>query len=644
LSLCSIVPALIVAIFASVTLNRGLDAWFSERTQSIVNTAVTVARSYIDEQAEVARADLGVIANDVNNQKELFDTDRQRFIRRLATMTALRSLAGAFVFEADKKRIEASITATRDVEFRPPDQSQLEAAERGEVVIVGPGDGNVIRGLVRLPNFEDHYLYVYRLVDPGVIAQLAKAREEKAEYDRLLDQRAGVQITFALMYAGVTFIFLLAAVWLGLWFADRLVEPIVGLVNAARRVSRGEFEAKVPVDNVSGDLATLGKTFNQMTEQLSAQRDELVTANHKLDERRRFTEAVLSGVSAGVLGLDAEGRIDLANRSALKLLRLRPQQLIGRPFVEAVEAMGSVYGQAQAKVSGSAEGQVKMRIAEEERTFHVRVTTEQARENEHGYVVTFDDITELVAAQRNSAWADIARRIAHEIKNPLTPIQLSAERLRRKYRKEITTDPQVFEQCTDTIVRQVGDIGRMVDEFSSFARMPSAVLDSHDLGSIVKESLVLQRASFSDVDFVLEIPEEPVVFAFDRRLVTQAVTNLVKNAREAIETRQEKQADPPARIVVAVWREGDRAFIDVTDNGIGLPKADRARLTEPYMTTREKGTGLGLAIVKRIMEEHGGELQLMDAPEDFEGGRGARVRLAFAIEDTAAAAKVLESA
>ncbi len=636
LGLCSIVPALIVAIFASVTLNRGLDAWFSERTQSIVNTAVTVARSYIEEQAEVARADLGVIANDLNNQKELFDTDRQRFIRRLATMTALRSLAGAFVFEADKKRIEASITANREVEFRPPEQSQIEAAERGEVVIVGPGDGNVIRGLVKLPNFADHFLYVYRLVDPGVISQLAKAREEKDEYDRLLQQRAGVQITFALMYAGVTFIFLLAAIWLGLWFADRLVEPIVGLVNAARRVSRGEFDAKVPV-TASGDLATLGKTFNQMTEQLAAQRDELVATNYKLDERRRFTEAVLSGVSAGVLGLDGEGRIDLANRSAQRLLRARPQQLVGRLFVEAVEAMAGVYAQAHTKISGSAEAQVKMRIGEEERTFHVRVTTEKASENERGYVVTFDDITELVAAQRNSAWADIARRIAHEIKNPLTPIQLSAERLRRKYRKEITTDPQVFEQCTDTIVRQVGDIGRMVDEFSAFARMPSAVLEPHDLGSVVKESLVLQRASFSDVEFALEMPEEPILFSFDRRLVTQAVTNLVKNAREAIEARQERQKDPTARIAIKVWREGERAFVDVTDNGVGLPKVDRARLTEPYMTTREKGTGLGLAIVKRIMEEHGGELHLMDAPEQFDGGQGARVRLAFVLEEAAPA-------
>ncbi|MGE0212190.1 MAG: ATP-binding protein [Parvibaculaceae bacterium] len=644
LALCSIVPALIVAIFASVTLNRGLDAWFSQRTQSIVETAVTVAQAYISEQTEVVRADVGFIANDLNQQKTMFDSEHQRFVRRLATMAALRGLSGAFVFDAGKKRVEASATASRQVDFRPPDQSQIDAAAKGEMVVVGPGDGNVIRGLVKLPNFDNHFLYIYRLVDPDVIAQLSKAREEKAEYDRLLQQRAGVQVTFALMYAGVTFIFLLAAIWLGLWFADRLVSPVVGLVHASRRVSRGEFDAKVPVDTSTGDLATLGKTFNQMTDQLQAQRDELMAANYTLDERRRFTEAVLSGVSAGVVGLDAEGRIDLANRSAQRLLRLRPQQLVGRPLGEIVEPMEAVFRQALTKVSGLAEAQVKVRIADEDRTFHVRVTKEQASETEHGFVVTFDDITELVTAQRNSAWADIARRIAHEIKNPLTPIQLSAERLRRKYRKEIQTDPQVFEQCTDTIVRQVGDIGRMVDEFSAFARMPSAALEPNELVAVVKESLVLQRASFSDIEFTLDVPEEPIVFSFDRRLVTQAVTNLVKNAREAIETRQQRQADPPPRIAISVSRNDETIHVDVTDNGIGLPKTDRQRLTEPYMTTREKGTGLGLAIVKRIMEEHGGELLLMDAPERFDGGQGACIRLSFPLTQEPAVTEISASA
>jgi two-component system nitrogen regulation sensor histidine kinase NtrY len=629
LSLSAALPALIVAVFATVTLNRGLDAWFSERTQSIVETSVSVALSYIEEQVDVARGDVQAMAASVAAQADVFNSDRQLFIRRLASFAAMRGVHGAFLIDAERKQIEANITANESIVFRPPDQEHLEAAAEGEVIVIGPGDGNVIRGLARVEGLEDRFVYIYRLVNPELVEQLGKARDQKDAYDRMLEQRAGVQITFGLMYAGVTFVFLLAAVWLGLWFADRLVEPIVSLVHAARRVSRGDLNAKVRLDRAAGDLATLGQAFNQMTEQLQAQRNELVNANDQLDTRRRFTEAVLAGVTAGVFGLDSAGRITLVNRSAVRLLRTKASALVGRSFPEAIEAMRPVYEQALAKPSGSAQVQVNMRVESQERSFVVRVTTERSSENEHGFVVTFDDITELVAAQRNSAWADIARRIAHEIKNPLTPIQLSAERLKRKYAGEITTDPQVFEQCTETIIRQVGDIGRMVDEFSAFARMPSAALEPHDLSQIVKEALVLQRVSASDLELQLDLPDSPLILPVDRRLVSQAVTNLVKNAREAIEARPQDGAEPPARIAVRVARSDEAAIVEVVDNGIGLPREDRGRLTEPYMTTREKGTGLGLAIVKRIMEEHGGDIELTDAPDTFDGGRGALVRLVF---------------
>jgi two-component system, NtrC family, nitrogen regulation sensor histidine kinase NtrY len=372
-----------------------------------------------------------------------------------------------------------------------------------------------------------------------------------------------------------------------------------------------------------------------MTEQLQGQRNELVAANDQLDTRRRFTEAVLAGVTAGVFGLDATGRITLVNRSAVRLLRTKASVLIGRSFPEALEAMRPVYEQALAKPTGSAQAQINMKVDGQDRSFVVRVSTERSSEHEHGFVVTFDDITELVAAQRNSAWADIARRIAHEIKNPLTPIQLSAERLRRKYTKEITTDPQVFEQCTETIIRQVGDIGRMVDEFSAFARMPSAALEPHDISKIVREALVLQRVSDSGVTFTLDAPDQPLVLPIDRRLVSQAITNLVKNAKEAIEARPQDGSAPPARIAITVAGSSEAATVEVADNGIGLPRQDRGRLTEPYMTTRDKGTGLGLAIVKRIMEEHGGDIELTDAPDTFDGGRGALVRLTFPMTENA---------
>ena len=628
LSLFAAIPAVIVAIFASVTLNRGLDAWFSQRTQSIVDRAVNVAQTYIQEKTDLARLDLSGISSDIEANRKLFDTDRRTFIRRVAMLAAVRGLPAIFIIDRKNRRLDVMARANDKIVFRPPPPAAFEAAARGKALVMGPGPGdNIIRALKKLDNLGDRYLYIYRIVNKDVLKQLVKARRERDEFASLKQQRFGLQVTFALMYASVTFIFLLAAIWFGLWFADRLVEPVVGLIRGARQVSRGNFDIKVPEERASGDIRTLLRAFNQMTSQLKSQRAELLDAYHKLDQRRRFTEAVLAGASAGVIGLDQAGRITLANRSALQLLGMRKKDLVGRPLAEVLPEFAPVFASARARKSGFAEQHITRHAGEEERGFLLRVTTEREEGQVFGHVITFDDITELLSAQRTAAWADIARRIAHEIKNPLTPIQLSAERLKRRYRREITDKPEIFEQCTDTIIRQVGDIGRMVDEFSSFARMPAAHMEPNDLVQVVKEALLLQRVSSDDVRFEMMLPDEPLVFAFDRRLITQALTNLVKNARESIEARLEETPEPPGHIRVEVFTEGEKAFIRVTDNGRGLPKKDRRRLTEPYMTTRSKGTGLGLAIVKRIMEEHGGEIRLDDAPE----GSGAMMTLVLSM-------------
>ncbi|MBI2719770.1 MAG: PAS domain-containing sensor histidine kinase [Rhizobiales bacterium] len=629
-SAIAVVPAILVAVFASVTLNRGLDAWFSERTRAIVDSAVNVAEAYLRDTAETTRGDVAAISADLTQQKPMFDSDRAGFVRRVARHAALRGLAGVFVFDPKAYRIDVQITANNKVEFRPPAEDAMQRADGGDLVVMPPAPGgNVVRALIKLQTFPSEYLYVYRAINPSVIDQLEKTREAKIEYDRLMSTRLGVQLTFALMYGVVGFIFLLAAIWAGLWYSDRLVAPIVRLLDAARRVSHGELAAKVEVIEGPNDLQNLSRTFNLMTGHIKKQRDELVATNETLDTRRRFTEAMLAGVSAGVIGIDPGGEISLVNRSALNLLGKSESDLIGRSVAEALPAFGPLYDQATARPSGFAEGQIDVAGHSASRSYFARFTTESAEDKNHGHVLTFDDITDLVSAQRNSAWADIARRIAHEIKNPLTPIQLSAERLKRKYGNQITTDKQVFDQCTDTIIRQVGDIGRMVDEFSSFARMPKAVPERHELANVVREATVLQRVSTSDIDIELDVKPGEFEFPFDRRLVTQAVTNLVKNAREAIEGRQQQSHEPRGRILVEAGLADRHPFIRVTDNGVGLPEENRHRLAEPYMTTREKGTGLGLAIVKRIMEEHGGRLMLEDAPADFAQGLGARVTLLF---------------
>lgn len=626
-SMVAVVPALLVAAFATVTLNRGLDAWFSTQTRAIVDTASQVADAYVTNASEATRNDLANIAGDLVQQQQVqdFNNDRPVFVQRVLRHAALRNLAAIFLVNTETNEVDTRVSASNDINFISPSPDVLTDIKKGDPVVIPPGRGsNLIRAAMKLQGYPNDYLYIYRLVSPSVIEQLTKTRDAKTQYDQLQKDRLGVQLTFALVYALVALIFLLAAIWAGMWFSDRLVAPIVRLLNASREVARGDFNAKVRIIEGPGDLQRLSQTFNLMTDQIAQSRDQLVSTNQQLDERRRFTEAMLEGVSAGVIGIGPDQRITLVNRSAQNLLRKPDSELLGHTLVDALPEFADIYHTAVSRAVGTADGQIDYRVNGQDMSFIVRITTEFGAELAHGHVLTFDDITQLVSAQRNSAWSDIARRIAHEIKNPLTPIQLSAERLKRKYLKEIHSDKQVFEQCTDTIIRQVGDIGRIVDEFSSFARMPSAVPEPNNLNEMVREATVLQRVSASDIDIDFEFAEDSLVFPFDRRLLTQAVTNLVKNASEAIEARPDNSER--GRILIATGIDAEIPFLSFTDNGIGLPQENRHRLAEPYMTTREKGTGLGLAIVKRIMEEHGGRLRLSDAP----GGKGARVRLEFA--------------
>jgi len=425
----------------------------------------------------------------------------------------------------------------------------------------------------------------------------------------------------------IALIVLLSAVWIGFNFANRLVAPIRRLIGAANAVSTGNLYVRVPVRQNEGDLAQLGETFNRMTQELRSQRDDIMHARDLIDSRRRFTEAVLAGASAGVIGVDGNGAVSILNRSAERLIGRTESEALGKPLTEVLPELTETMAAAQA--GARTQDQITVSRNGRERNLSVRVTSEQSGDVDRGYVVTLDDITELVTAQRTSAWADVARRIAHEIKNPLTPIQLSAERLRRKYGKMISDDDRgVFEQCTDTIVRQVDDIRRMVDEFSHFARMPKPVIAAEDVADAVRQTVFLMRVGNSEIDISADIAEDPMPARFDRRLVSQALTNLIKNATEAI------AAVPPSElgkgtIRVYAARDGSDIVIDVIDNGIGLPKTNRSRLLEPYVTTREKGTGLGLAIVGRIVEEHGGTIELRDASEKIDGQRGAWVRIRF---------------
>ena len=633
-SVIAVVPAILLAVFASVSLDRGLDHWFSVRTKSIIQNSIDVATAYLQEHGQVIRTDTLGMAKDIDEAVDLVRSQPQGFGTFLSAQASIRALPMAYLIDGDG-RVLATAASMPEFPYRPPPKEAMDLAKKGQVIVIAPGQTSLVGAIKSLDNFNDTYLYVIRPVNARVLQQLRATRANVAEYQLLEQRRAGVQVAFGLMYVAIALTLLLSAIWIGMWFANRLVAPIRQLMGAAQEISEGNLGVEVDVNPADGDLAVLGSTFNTMASELKSQRDELVGANTKLDERRRFMEAVLSGVTAGVVGVDADSTIRLINRSAETLLGAKEASLTGKKLAEAVPEFGPLLKRAQKQGRRLVTEQITLRRQGSERNFAVRVTSEGAEQEGQGHVITFDDMTELVSAQRSTAWADVARRIAHEIKNPLTPIQLSAERIRRKYGDSITKDREVFEQCTDTIIRQVSDIGRMVDEFSAFARMPKPVMERNDVRDIVREAVFLFQVSRPEITFELDLPDKPVTMLSDRRLLTQAVTNLVKNASEAIDTAVE--ADPSRTgtglVVTKVRAKGDRVQITVIDNGCGLPKEDRHRLVEPYMTTRTKGTGLGLAIVQRITEQHGGTLHLADAPKKNGKIEGASVRLDLPMND-----------
>jgi two-component system, NtrC family, nitrogen regulation sensor histidine kinase NtrY len=623
-------PAVVVAVVASVTLDRGLDQLFSTRMRGAIENSLIVGEAYLRDHAQMVRSDILTMAYAIARSKPTFDDDPTKLKQFLTFQASARGLASVIILDKSLNVVARANLGITQVFAIPPREALAQVSDKAPQIVLLP-DTNYVAAIIKLEKYSDNYLYVAQLLDPRVVPQLQAMRAGVNEYAALEARRLGVQVAFGLMYTVITLIVLLSAAWIGLNFANKLVAPIRRLIGAANLVSTGNLYVRVPVHRSEGDLGHLGETFNRMTQELRTQRDDIVRARDVIDSRRRFTEAVLAGASAGVIGVDGQGCVSILNRSAEKLIERSEAEALGKPLVEVLPELAGIMADAQSGAQRLTQDQVTISRRGRERNLSVRVASEQSPESDHGYVVTLDDITDLVAAQRTSAWADVARRIAHEIKNPLTPIQLSAERLRRKYGKTITDDREVFEQCTDTIVRQVDDIKRMVDEFSRFARMPKPVIAAEDVADTVRQAVFLMRVSLSEIDIAAEIAEDPMPAKFDRRLISQALTNIIKNASEAI------AAVPPAElgkgsIRVFAGRDGGDIVIDVVDNGIGLPAENRNRLLEPYVTTREKGTGLGLAIVGRIVEEHGGSIELRDAADKIAGQRGAWVRVRFAAE------------
>ncbi len=616
-ALIALIPTVLVAVFAVLTVNVGLEGWFSDRVRQVVGNSLSAAEAYEGEHRQDLTEDANSLAGYLNVAKQSTFFLRDDQLRPVLTQgqdAIQRGLREAFLIDGTgtlKTRGEKSYL----FDFEKPSADEIARAKSGETVIIQDGANDEFRALVHLEAFADRYLYISRNVDGKILGLLDETQETVRLYEQLEAERGKLLFEFALLYLGFALILILAAVWLGLWFAERLAQPVGRLTGAAQRVGNGDLDVTVQEEDGDDEIAMLGRIFNQMTRQLKGQREALVEGHSQTERRRRLFDSVLSSVTAGVIGLDAQGKVAFVNRAAERLLDVA-DGATDLALDLAVPEFADLF--ARLREGSGAAVQDEVRLARkgylESLLVRMAVRTNETGRLE-GYVVAFDDVTQLVSAQRMAAWGDVARRIAHEIKNPLTPIQLSAERIKRKFRPLVGDQADDLAQYADVIIRQTNDLRRIVDEFSKFARMPEPDRREQDLTLLVRDAAILQETGQPGVRFVTRLLSEPLVLELDATMISQALTNLIKNAGEAIETRQEKGIEPKAvaeiRISMAVT-ETD-ALIEIADNGIGLPE-DRARLFEPYVTTREKGTGLGLPIVKKIIEEHGGTLTLVDAP------------------------------
>lgn len=617
-SLAALAPAIVVALFMGVALSQGLENWFSQRVGAVVERGATLGRYMVDSVRAPLVEDVGLMATDLNRAASGLSDDPQTYGRFLGLQAEGRFMAAAYVIDR-QGNVLSRYTSDQASPYQAPEPAAFAEADSGQAADRIFETASLIRVLYKLSDYRDAYLYVERSIDPVLLQSMRAFDDDVDAYRRVEDRRRQISTVFALSYLSTALLVLLGAIWLGLSFATRISEPIGRLAHAAQRVAAGDLRARVAVGAGQDEVDALGGAFNRMTSQLETQRHDLVAAQEDAETRSRFIEAVLGGVSAGVVGLDRDGRISAANSSAALLLGYGDENLTGRRLVDVAPEFGDLLNQPAPHAETPPQ---RVDLARE--NFSANLSVRMSPDAEGGLVLTFDDMTKLISAQRQEAWKDVARRIAHEIKNPLTPIQLSAERLRRKYADEITSDRDTFLKCTDTILRQVADIGRMVDEFSAFTRMPTPRMAFADMSEIARSTVFGQRLAFADIRFEVEGVDQPIGLVCDERLIAQGLLNLIKNAAESVQARRARDGEPKDGFVMLRLRDLETGVqFEVIDNGLGFPAQDRHRLIEPYVTTRTKGAGLGLAIVARVVEDHGGLIELDDAPG---AGPGAVVR------------------
>ena len=624
----ALVPTVAVAVFAGITVNMGLEGWFSDRVRNVVGSSLSAAQAYEGEQRAALVEDANALAGFLDGPASRDGMSDGELRQLLAQGQALvqRGLREAFVIDG-AGAVQARGERSYLFDYEPPEAEAITLSAT-EPVVIEDWDNNEFRVLTKLTGLQDRYLYLSRTVDGEILSLLDDTQETVRLYQQLETERGRLVFEFGLLYLGFAILLVLAAIWLGLWFAERLSGPVGRLAGAAQRVGSGDLETQVREEDGDDEIAMLGRIFNRMTRELKAQREELLETTRQIETRRRLFDSVLSSVQSGVVALDPVGNVTLVNRAAERLLEIDAH---GQPLVAAVPEFAALLDRV--RVGGEAQEEVRVTRGGKLEHLLVRMSSRYGEDGAlEGYVVAFDDVSDLVAAQRTAAWGDVARRIAHEIKNPLTPIQLSAQRIQRKFGRVEGVDPEALGQYTDVIVRQTEGLRRIVNEFSRFARMPEPERKPADLAALVSDAVLLQREGQPEVEIALDLPSDPVPAELDEGMIGQALTNLIKNAGEATVSLRETGDVPDGwrpEIRVVLTHSDGQAVLRIADNGIGLPE-DRSRLFEPYFTTRSEGTGLGLPIVRKIIAEHGGTLELLDAAP-FESGlrAGAEARIAL---------------
>lgn len=612
----ALIPTVTVAVFAVITVNFGLEGWFSDRVRNVLSTSFSAAEAYEEEHRRDLQLDAQSLARFINASRQsspFLDDGTARQVLVQGQSQIQRGLKEAFIINSNGEiRIRGDRSYLFD--YERPSPVQIDAAHAEGIFIIEDWDNNEFRALLPLNAFVDRYLYISREVDGEILNLLDNTKETVTLYEQLENDRGQLLFEFGLIYLGFAVILILASIWAGLWFAEQLARPVGRLASAVQKVGEGDLDVRVPVEKTGDEIAMLGGFFNDMASDLKVQRDQLIENAGQIEVRRRLFDSVLSSVTSGVVGLDADGRVDFINKSAERLLDVEyagdhvqlsltvPE--FGPMFAELIE-------------TGKPVSQSEIRIVRNGKLESLLVRMSERLNNDgglEGYVVAFDDVTDLVSAQRMAAWGDVARRIAHEIKNPLTPIQLSAERIKRKFGRMLGDEEEALGSLTEVIVRQTNDLRRIVDEFSKFARMPEPEKRQTSISGLVEGAVTLLKSKETDIAFKLDLPDQEVLANVDETMIGQVLTNLLKNASESIEKkREDDDSDYSGEIQVSMQIKDETVEIQIADNGIGLPE-DRSKLFEPYYTTRSEGTGLGLPIVKKIIEDHGGSLGLDTAP------------------------------